>query len=122
MRGAAPRPMEPASATAGLRRHDRGTRRTDLSRGAALLAEARLRELRRPGRADRDHAPRACRASSLDLRAALPARAQLLHAAPRPRGATARDLHRLAPAWLPWRHRRGRALRRAIARDPPRAP
>ena len=85
------------------------------------MAEARLPQLRRPRRADRAHAPRAGRAPALDLREALPARAQLLHAAARPRGAAARDLHRLADAPHARRHRGGRALRPAVARDPDRA-
>ena len=69
-----------------------------LREALSLLAEARLHQLRRAGRADRDHAQRAGRAPALDQRAALPARAQLLHAAARPRGAAARHLHRLADA------------------------
>ena len=54
--------------------------------------------------------------AALDLRAAVPARAQLLHAAARARGAAARDLHRLADAPDLGRHRRGRAVRAAVAR------
>src|SRR5882672_11354414 len=64
-------------------------------RGISLLAQARLHQLRRPDRADRDHAPGPGRAETLDLREALSARAQLLHGAARTRGAAARDLRRL---------------------------
>ena len=74
----------------------------------SLLAQARLHQLRRAGRADRDHARRAGGAPALDQRAPLPARAQLLHAAARPRGAAARHLHRLADAPHLGRHRRRR--------------
>ena len=79
--------------------------------------QARLHQLRRAGRADRDHAPGAGRAAALDLGAALPARAQLLHGAARPRGAAARDLHRLADAPHLGRHRRRRPVRAAVARS-----
>src|SRR5882672_12044104 len=53
-------------------------------RGVSLLAQARLRQLRRPDRADRDHAPGPGRAEALDLGEALPARTQLLHGAAGP--------------------------------------
>ena len=75
-----------------------------------------LHQLRRAGGPDRDHASRARRRAALDLGAALPARAQLLHGAARTRGAAARDLHRLAHAPHLGRHRRGRAVRAAVAR------
>ncbi len=82
-----------------------------LRRGPALLARARRHQLRRPGRADRDHAHRAGRAPPLDQRTALPARAELLHAAARAAGAAARDLPRRADAPHLGRHRRRRAGR-----------
>ena len=84
-------------------------------RGVSLLAEARVHQLRRTGRADRDHAHGARRAPPLDQREAFLARAELLHAAARSRGAAARDLHRLAHAPHVGRHRRGRAVRAAVA-------
>ena len=90
-------------------------------RGVPLLAAARLHQLRRPRGPDRDHASRARRRAALDLRVAVPARAQLLHGAAGPGGAAARHLHRLAHAPHVGRHRRGRAVRAAVARDPRRA-
>ena len=92
-----------------------------LRRGAEVLAQARLHQLRRAGRPDRDHASRAGRAEALDLRAALPACAELLHAAARTRGAAARHLHRLADAPHLGRHRGRRAVRAALAVHPDRA-
>jgi hypothetical protein len=58
---------------------------------------------------------------ALDQRAALPARAELLHAAARPRGAAAGHLHRLADAPHLGRHRGRRAVRAALAVHPDRA-
>ena len=86
--------------------------------GVRLLAAAGLHQLRRAGRADRDHASRPGRGATLDFGEAVPARAQLLHAASRARGPAARDLHRLADAPNLGRHRRGGAVRAAVARDP----
>ncbi len=82
-----------------------------LRRGAARLGQDRRAELRRAGRADRPHAPRAGRREALDRRAALPLGPQLLHAAAGPRGHAARHLRRLAPA-----RREGRPRRRAPVR------
>ena len=92
----------------------------DVSRGARLVAEARLHQLRRAGRADRRHAPGAGRAAPLDLGTPLPARARLLHGAAGTGGAAAGDLHRLADAQDPRRNRRRRPVRPAVARDPDR--
>ena len=90
-------------------------------RGVPVLAEARLHQLRRADRADRDHAPGAGRAAALDLRGPLPARAQLLHGAAGAGSAAARHLHRLADAPRARRHRRRRAVRPALALHPDRA-
>ena len=98
------------SRNARRRPHRRGLRR-----GAALLAEAGLHQLRRAGRADRHHAHRTGRAAPLDQRAAFPACAELLHAAARPRGAATGDLHRLAAAPHGRRHRCRAAVRAALA-------
>jgi hypothetical protein len=113
--GSAPVESLGAVADSGLSRF------RELRRGLALLAEAGLHQLRRPGRADRDHAHRAGRAPPLDQREALPACAELLHGAARPRGAAARHLHRLADAPQLGRHRRRRAVRAAVAVHPDRA-
>ena len=59
--------------------------------------------LRRPGRPDRGHAAQARRREALDRSAPVPARPELLHAAARPRGPAARDLHRLAAQRRPRR-------------------
>ena len=91
-----------------------------LRRSPALLAQARLHQLWRTGRADCHHAPRAGGAAPLDQREALPARAELLHAAARPRGAAAGHLHRLADAPHLGRHRGGCAVRAALAVHPDR--
>ena len=89
-----------------------------LRRGIPPVDEDRLAQFRRAGRADRAHASRAGRAPALDQRSAIPACAQLLHAAARPGGAAARDLHRLAPAPYVGRHRCRRLVRAAgHARD-----
>ena len=128
-RGAARRA---AKRTDGTRRHCASPRRersrADVAAAAAhagrsvpLLAAPGLHQLRRPGRADRAHASRTRRREALDLRAALPARAQLLHGAARARGDAARDLHRLAAAPDVGRHRRRRAVRAAVARAADRA-
>ena len=79
-------PEQAARRRASVTHADSGrARRADARRGLPLLAEARLRELRRPGGPDRDHASRSRRLEALDLRAAFPARAQLLHGAARAR-------------------------------------
>ena len=70
-------------------------------------------DLRRPGRPDRGHAAQARRREALDRPAALPARPELLHAAARPGGPAARDLHRLAAQRHPRRADRGRPVRAA---------
>ena len=67
--------------------------------------------LRRPRRADRGDAPRARRGTTVDRGAAVPARAVVLHPAPRPGSAAARDLPRLAAERDRRRHRRRRAVR-----------
>ena len=66
--------------------------------------------LRRPGRADRGHAPHPRRGEALGVGEPLPARAQLLHAAAGTRGAAARHLYRLADAPHPRRHHGRRAV------------
>ena len=66
-----------------------------------------------PAGPDRADAPDPGRGEALDRRGAVPARAQLLHAAARPRGAAARDLHRLAAAPDLGRPRRRHAVRAA---------
>ena len=89
--------------------------RHPVRRGAPRLGPDRRAELRRPGRADRGHAPHPGRGEALDRRAALPACAQLLHAAARARGAAADGLHRLAAAQDQGRPGRRHALRPARA-------
>ena len=81
-------------------------------RGRGLGAR-RGAELRRAGRADRGDAPHRGRREALGRRPAVPARAQLLHAAAGARGASAGDLSRLAAARGPRRAGRRRALRAA---------
>ena len=104
--------LEPPLAPPSRSRRRTGCRA--LWRRAALLAEAGLHQLWRPRRADCHHAHRTGRAPPLDQRAALPARAELLHAAARPRGAATGHLHRLAAASHVGRHRRRRAVRAAL--------
>ena len=108
------------TAGACLRRRRQPNEGGELWRSAEVLAQARLHQLRRAGRADRDHAPRTGGAEALDLGAALPACAQLLHALARPRGAAAGHLHRLADAPHLGRHRGGCAVRAALAVHPHR--
>src|SRR5207249_1561732 len=67
-------------------------------RGPSLLAEARLHQFRRSNRADRDHAPGSGRAETLDLREAIPARAQLLHGAAGAGSPATRHVYRLDDA------------------------
>src|SRR3569833_1489597 len=86
--------------------------------GLSLLAQARVHQLRRARRSNRDHAQRTRRAPALDQRTALSACPQLLHGAARPGGAAACDLHRLAHAPHGGRHRRRRPLRAALAVRP----
>ena len=105
--------------TTGPRRGPTADERTeagvsDPRRGDAGLDADRASVLRRAGRADRGDAPHPRRGEALARRRALPACAQLLHAAARAGGAAARDLHRLAAA----RHAR-RARRRACSSSCP---
>jgi hypothetical protein len=69
-----------------------------LARRRASGLKIGLLSLRRAGGADRADAQGAGRGAALDRRGALPARAELLHAAARTRGAAARGLYRLADA------------------------
>ena len=81
------------------RAHDAAHRSRRLLRRGVLGLAARGRAvLRRPGRADRGHAPHRRRREALDRRGPVPARAELLHAAAGPRGAAAGHLYRLADA------------------------
>src|SRR6266446_2327229 len=92
-----------------------------LRRGVSLLAQARLRQLRRPGGADRDDAPGSGRAETLDLREEISARAQLLHGTAGAGGPAARHLYRLDDAPdLGWSDI-GRPFRAAVAVHPDRA-
>src|SRR4051794_33852937 len=68
-------------------------------RGHPSLVRDLAADVRRPGRADRGHATGTGRGEALDRPASLPARAELLHAAARPRGAAARDLRGLVAQW-----------------------
>src|SRR6267154_52642 len=88
-----------------------------VSRGPALLAEARLYQLWRAGGTDCHHADGARRPEEMDRPGAFSPRAQLLHAAARAGGAAARDLLRLAVAPCPRRAGRGRALCAAVGGD-----
>src|ERR671924_52248 len=76
-----------------------------IRRSVSILAEARIYFVRRADRADRDHANRTGRKEKMDQPVAISSRAELLHAASRSGSATARDLHRLALAQNPRRHR-----------------
>ena len=96
-------------------------RRRPFREALARLAEDRARQFRRAGRADRPHAPRARGGEALDRREAVPACAELLHAAARPRGAAARDLCRLAAARRARRNRRGHTFRAPGLRGAARA-
>ncbi len=83
------------------------------ARGHARLGAHRAEHVRRPGRTDRRHAPRAGGATPLGQRTPVPARPELLHDPARSRGAAARHVHRLAHARSGrWRDR-GRAVRTA---------
>src|SRR3989344_6741730 len=66
--------------------------------GVQILAQARLHQLRRPGRADFHDASGVSREAPLALGAPLPARAELLHGATGAGGDPTCDLHRLAHA------------------------
>src|SRR5450756_885689 len=94
--------------------HAASPRAGEPRRSFLVLAQARLYQLRRPHRADRHHAPGPGGETALDLGEALPACAQLLHAAARPRGHAARHLHRLDDAPDLGRHHRRRAVRAAL--------
>ena len=73
-----------------------GPARTEPSHGVTfgeafwVWARVAALSLRRPGGPDRGHAPHPGRGEALDRREPVPARAELLHAAARPRGAAAR--------------------------------
>ena len=67
-------------------------------RSRADLGKSGASELRRSSRTDRGDASDHRRGEALDFGATVPARAQLLHASAWARGATTRDLHRLADA------------------------
>jgi len=97
------------SPSLGHRPHHR-TRARHPGRILQILAQTRLHQLRRPRRADFDDASGTGGKTPLDFRAPLPARAQLLHAAARPRSDPTGDLHQLADA----RHTRRRDRRRAV--------
>ena len=87
-----------------------------IRRSAAGVGQDRHPLLRRSGRPDRAHAPRAGRRAQMDRRAALPQRPQLLHAAAGARGHAACHLRWLAAARPEgWAGRRPavRAARRA---------
>ncbi len=84
------------------------------------MAQARLRELRRPGGADRHDAHGPGGAPPLDQRASLPACAKLHHGPAWTRGPAARHLHRLADARHPGRHPGRGPVRAAVARHPDR--
>src|SRR5712692_8820855 len=90
-------------------------------RGLPLLAEARLHQLRRPDRANRDHAPGPGRAETLDLRETFSSRAQLLHGAAGTGSPAARHLYRLDDAPDLGRRDLGRPFRIAVAVYPDRA-
>ena len=72
--------------------------RRSLRRGDEGLGARRRAVVRRPGRPDRGDASHHRRGEEVDRRAPVPAGAELLHPAARPRGAAARDLYRLADA------------------------
>src|SRR5262245_16792248 len=82
------------------------------ARSVRGVAAGRGAELRRSRRPDRGHASHSGRGETLGLGAAISARAELLHAATGPRGATAGDLYRLADASHARRHHRRRAFHR----------
>src|SRR5437660_237027 len=75
-----------------------------------LLVEARIHQLWRTDRPNRDYADGAGRKEKMDQPIAISARAQLLHAAARPGSTTARHLRRLASSQNLGRHRRRRIL------------
>ena len=89
----------------------RAATRRVAARGVPGLASRCDAELRRPRRPDRGDAPHSGRGEALDFGEPFLARAQLLHAAARARGAAARDLYRLADAPHPRRHHGRRPLR-----------
>src|SRR5262245_52551425 len=67
------------------------------------LAQNRLHQFWRPGRADRPNASCCRRRKEMGGRIAFPACFEFLHAAPRPGGAKACDLSGLVAAWRAWR-------------------
>ena len=85
--------------------------RRALRRGDEGVGARRRAVLRRAGRPDRGDASHHRRGEEVDRREPLPAGAELLHAAARPRGAAARHLHRLADA-----QDQGRPVRRHAVR------
>ena len=88
------------------------------SRGGRGLGEDRRPQLRRAGRADRGDAPHSGRGEALDRRTAIPACAELLHAAAGTGSAAAHGVHRLAAASHARRPRRRDVVRAArIGRD-----
>ena len=101
--------MQPRSGTTGpQRRLENGGPKRDpacrlkrfaeFRRSVPAVAQDRMHQLRRSGRADRHDAPHGRRREEMARRAALPACAELLHAAAGAGGAKARDLHRLGAA------------------------
>src|SRR3954451_3901166 len=96
------------------RRQTRSTSDAVVCRSVPILVKARVHFIRRTDRPNRDHADRVGRKEKVDQPIALFARAELLHAAARPRSATTRDLHRLALTQNPRRNCRWRAVRDSI--------
>ena len=78
------------------------------------MAQARVHQFRWPGGPDRADASRSGGEAALDFREPIPARAQLLHAPARPRGAATRDLYRLADARQRGRVDSGQPVRAAL--------
>ena len=105
-----------------LEGHRSATPRTHPRRGVPLLAEARLHQLRRPGRADRDHASRSRRdAGAGSPSGASCTRSTTAWCCPAPRRSSspptsAGCMHRTLG-----RHRRRRAVRAAVAAAADRA-
>ena len=83
--------------SSGRARGLRTPRRCDpVARGDAHLVRHLAADVRRPRRTDRGDAAPSGRSPPLAQSAPVPARAELLHAAPRSGGAAAGDLHRMA--------------------------
>ena len=106
-------PARPTTPTVGGRHPAR--------RGHQGVVRHLAADLRRPGRPDRGDAAQAGRREALDRPAPVPARPELLHAAARPRGPAARDLHRLAAQRHPRRPDRRHPVRPARRARPARA-